>query len=137
VKRAMLDLRVADVAVIVLIFVLALAGFVTAWGWGPFAPPPEVAKRTVVIRADGREVLSMPLTGVGETQRHEVGGPLGNTIVESAPDSARVVDSPCRDKLCILHGRISLPGRAAVCLPNRVAVEIVAGAEQPFDALSR
>ena len=34
------------------------------------------------------------------------------------------MDSPCRDKLCVLEGAFSKPGKWAACLPNRVFVSI-------------
>ena len=37
---------------------------------------------------------------------------------------ARVADSPCRDKLCVHAGWLERPGDIAVCLPQRVIVEI-------------
>jgi len=37
---------------------------------------------------------------------------------------ARVIDSPCRDRLCVHAGWLERPGDVAVCLPRRVIVEI-------------
>ena len=37
---------------------------------------------------------------------------------------ARVTESPCRDKLCVHAGWLEKPGDIAVCLPQRVIVEI-------------
>jgi len=37
---------------------------------------------------------------------------------------ARIVASPCRDKLCVHAGWLEKPGEVAACLPQRVVVEI-------------
>ena len=51
--------------------------------------------------------------------------------IEIDGNRARVIDSPCRDKLCVRAGWLERPGAAAVCLPQRVIVEIrgVAGVD--------
>lgn len=49
-------------------------------------------------------------------------GPRGDTIVEIADGTVRVVDSPCPDKICVAAGRISRTGQFIVCLPNRVSI---------------
>jgi len=45
-------------------------------------------------------------------------------VVEVDGSRARVVSSPCRDKLCINAGWLEKPGEIAACLPQRVVVEI-------------
>ncbi len=64
-----------------------------------------------------------------------VGGPLGETVVEVAPDGVRVASSPCPLQLCVRQGWVRRPGGVVACLPNRVAVR-VAGREG-VDAVGR
>ena len=65
-----------------------------------------------------------------------VSGPLGETHVVIREGGAFVVDSPCRDKLCVAMGRItSRRGGWIACLPNRVLLRVeVAAAEDEVDA---
>jgi hypothetical protein len=63
-------------------------------------------------------------------------GPLGTTYIEIAGGHAGIVDSPCRDKLCIRAGMLGRDGRWAACLPNRVFLRIVGGQEDEVDALA-
>jgi len=49
---------------------------------------------------------------------------INNVVIEVAAGKARVVDSPCRDRLCARAGWLERPGDVAVCLPQRVIVEI-------------
>ena len=49
---------------------------------------------------------------------------VNGVMIEIDGSRARVVDSPCRDKLCVHAGWLERPGDVAVCLPRRVIVEI-------------
>jgi len=49
---------------------------------------------------------------------------VNDVTIEIDGDRARVVDSLCRDKLCVRAGWLERPGDVAVCLPQRVIVEI-------------
>ena len=51
-------------------------------------------------------------------------------------DRARVIDSPCRDKLCVHVGWLERPGDVAVCLPQRVIVEIRGVARNGVDGVA-
>jgi hypothetical protein len=74
-----------------------------------------------------------PLDGA---RRVSVPGPLGDTVVEIAEGSARVLSSPCAEKTCVKSGRISRPGQWIACLPNRVFVEIRGRSREQVDAFS-
>ncbi|WP_217909531.1 NusG domain II-containing protein [Desulfosediminicola flagellatus] len=72
-----------------------------------------------------------------ETERHvEVDGPLGITHIEIADGKARVVSSPCRDKLCLLKGDLVKNGDWTACMPNKVYVGIQGKKEEELDGLS-
>ena len=49
---------------------------------------------------------------------------VNEVVVEVDGPRARVISSPCRDKLCIHAGWLERPGDIAACLPQRVVVEI-------------
>lgn len=75
--------------------------------------------QTVLIDADGKPAYALPLS---EDRAVSVEGPEGITVVEIRGKMVRVIDSPCRNKLCLKQGWIS--SGAIVCLPNRVVVTI-------------
>lgn len=130
-------LRAADVAITLAVIVLAIGAGLAAWLWGPYAPSAAAGDgRVVVVRAEGQPVLTVELGPDLEIERHDVSGPLGVTVVEIGPEGARILESPCRDKICIRPAPINNPGQTVVCLPNRVSVEIQAGREPPFDTVS-
>ncbi len=66
-----------------------------------------------------------------------VPGPLGETVVEIADGTVRVVSSPCPEKICIKTGRISKPGQWIACLPNRVFISIRGRRSEQPDAISQ
>jgi hypothetical protein len=53
-----------------------------------------------------------------------VSGPLGQTTIEIHDGRVHVVDSPCRDKICVAAGWLDQSGQWAACLPNRVFVRV-------------
>ncbi len=119
-------LRPLDVAAVVLAAVSILLA--AHWAYAPGRGTPEV----VVSGANGEWIY--PLV----TDRSvKVAGPLGLTSVEIRGKTARITDSPCKNKLCIAMGSISSPGQWIACLPNRVFVRIEGGtAEAKIDAAS-
>ncbi|MDR2686774.1 MAG: NusG domain II-containing protein [Oscillospiraceae bacterium] len=60
------------------------------------------------------------VNGEAATQSVTVNG----VEVEIVGGRARVAASPCRDQLCVHAGWLEKPGDIAVCLPQRVIVEL-------------
>ncbi|MDX1454342.1 MAG: NusG domain II-containing protein [Gammaproteobacteria bacterium] len=67
--------------------------------------------------------------------RLDIEGPLGTTSIEVDGGRARIVSSPCRQKLCIKRGWLTSAGATVACLPNRVSVSLQ-GADADIDALA-
>jgi hypothetical protein len=65
-----------------------------------------------------------------------VPGPLGDTVVQIRQGQARVLSSPCPEKICVRSGAIARPGQWIACLPNRVFIDIQAGPRDAVDAYS-
>lgn len=68
-------------------------------------------------------------------QELRIDGPLGITRIEIDNGRARVVASPCEQKICILAGWLEHTGETAACVPNRVAISLLA-ADNRFDAVN-
>ncbi len=72
-----------------------------------------------------------------DTNHHlEVSGPLGVTHIEIVGGKAKVVSSPCRDKLCLLKGELTKNGDWTACMPNRVYVGVQGKSEEELDGFS-
>lgn len=81
---------------------------------------PREAQNMVLITAEGNtrpENLSPDRT-------IRVSGPLGQTTVEISGARARIAESPCSGKQCVRQGWVVEGSGAALCVPNRVAVEV-------------
>jgi hypothetical protein len=89
---------------------------------------------TVVVQVDGKEVIRASLN---EDQRFSVDGPLGSTEIEIRDNRVRVVDSPCRKKICVNTNWIDKPYQTIVCAPNRVVIRLLSSRdEDEFDGIT-
>jgi hypothetical protein len=116
-------LRALDVVLIAAFSTGAIAFTVHAYSGGSGA--------AVSIISSGVEWIY----GIDTDTRVAIAGPLGETIVEIADGEARIVDSPCRDKVCISMGSLVHVGDWSACLPNGVLVRIL-GEHGDVDAIS-
>lgn len=64
----------------------------------------------------------------------EVPGPLGISRIVIHNHRARFQSSPCRNQYCVHQGWLARAGQVAVCLPNRVSLELVG--DKGYDSLS-
>ncbi len=48
-----------------------------------------------------------------------------------------MLESNCRDQLCVRRGEISLEGESIVCLPHRISIVILGTDRRDIDALSQ
>ena len=64
----------------------------------------------------------------------QVAGPLGISQIIIQHGKVRFIESPCHNQYCVHQGWLSRAGQAAVCLPNRISVELLG--EKRFDSLN-
>lgn len=108
-----------------------------------FAPLDILIILVVVAQAVGALVLAAQRTGepevrvthegrvaarlrLGQDRVFEVPG--ADVRVEVRAGRVRVAESDCPRKVCVRTGWISRPGRAIVCAPNRLLVEVTGDA---------
>jgi len=120
--------RPADWLLIGLILAAAIAGqlyLATHAGRGSVAE----------VRVDRRVVLRLPLNRPTETT---VDGRLGPLHLEVAGGKVRVVDAPCRHKVCVRMGAKGRAGETIVCVPSHVVIRILGPlVPDAVDAVSR
>ena len=112
---------------ILILAVSACIAAITAWVYAPGSGPAMLS-----VQSDA----GVDLYPLDPPRRVEAKGPLGTTVIELSPAGARVLSSPCRDKLCILKGHLHKSGDWTACMPNRVFVAIKGGGEEALDELS-
>ena len=86
----------------------------------------------VVVTVNQKEIIRLSLD---QDQTTHVKGPLGLTEIEVKKGRARIVSSPCKNKVCIKSGYIRYADRLAACIPNRVVVQIVGKSHRGVDAV--
>ena len=86
----------------------------------------------VVVTVNQKESTRLPLD---QDQKTHVKGPLGLTEIEVKNGRARIIRSPCKNKVCIKSGYIRYADRLAACIPNRVVIRIVGKNHRGVDAV--
>jgi len=86
----------------------------------------------VVVTVNQKETIRLPLD---QDQKTQVKGPIGLTEIEVKNGHARIIHSPCKNKVCIKSGYIRYADRLAACIPNRVVIRIVGKSHRGVDAV--
>lgn len=106
-------IRLRDAVIITLLLAAAFAVYVLRSGnseRGGFAE----------ISFDGKVVGTIPLSADGEYSCPQLEG----MIFTVSEGTICVSESNCSDRICVKSGKLSRPGEAAVCVPNRAAVTV-------------
>ncbi|MBP5492443.1 MAG: NusG domain II-containing protein [Clostridiales bacterium] len=99
--------------------------------------------RYVQISMDGQVLFKRDLSEFEEPMEYQLTVPEGMMVIYISSEEVYVKESPCEDKICVKEGALTHVGDGAVCLPNRVVVQIVAGegesqkGPQDVDAVAR
>ena len=117
--------KVGDYFVIGLVVGLILLLFSLTYGFS------SSERYVAIIGNDTYEIYDVEVNRVVEVE-----GPVGMTRVVIEDGKAWVEDSDCREKICIKMGTLSRPGEEAVCLPNRIIVQMK-GERGGIDGVSR
>lgn len=80
---------------------------------------PNETGKTAVIRVDGKEYKQIDLTSSEKTEID-----VNGVLIICDEGEVYVKESSCHDKICVNAGHLSKKGQSAVCVPNRVSVEI-------------
>ncbi len=115
-----------DVFVIlsVLLFCAILIGGTRIYSRKNQNKPPYVR-----ITQDGQVLLEKDLRDFSEPAEYRIDSDHGHMVIFISSEKVYVKESDCPDKICMRQGDLTSPGDGAVCLPNRVIIEIVSGDE--------
>lgn len=76
---------------------------------------------TVRISVDGKHYASYPLS---EDREIEIKNGKHSNTIKIENGSVRMLQSNCKNQICVKSGSVSRLRSSIVCLPNRVVVEI-------------
>lgn len=86
-----------------------------------------VSGTVAVIRVDGEIYEKIDLDTVAVAYDMEIRTDFGYNKLRIEPGSIAVIESDCRDHICVQQGSIDSGGVPIVCLPHRLTVEIEGG----------
>jgi hypothetical protein len=112
--------------ILVLIAVAALC-FLYSRYWVPGGDA-----RFATVRTQDSEAEVLDLT---RDRKVSVTGPLGKSVIEIRDGRIRFSGSPCTGRICVHTGWLHEAGEVAVCLPNRVSIQL-SGDDTRFDAIN-
>jgi len=115
-------LRAGDVILVALVCAAAVSSMVLVVN-----ARAGVKGSIAIIEVNCKEVNRVKLGDDLESRTIEVEGAIGTSVVEVKGGKARMLDSPCREKICVGTGWVETAGDQIVCLPNRVVIRIVGG----------
>ncbi len=79
------------------------------------------------IRQGDNVIQTVKRSALTTTGEFFVAANDGNLLIEIDPvKGARIIESPCPDKLCIHQGYINKNGQTILCLPEKVMVTAIA-----------
>lgn len=114
----------------VIVFALLLLGSAAAWRLVAARP----AGSLVGVYEDGRLVRTVDLAAVGEPYEIVLTA-RGHCVLSVGEGSIYMRSSDCPDQICVLHGPLT-NGLPIVCMPNRVMIRYLFGADEGYDAIS-
>lgn len=120
-------------AVVVICGMLLLA----SWIYGKSAGNKG---RVVRITMDGNIILERNMADFSEPAEYRIASDSGEMVIYLSSEKVYVKDSSCPDKICMHTGELRKTGDGAVCLPNRVVVQIVSSGteeDQEVDVVAR
>ena len=117
-------LLLGDYLVIALGLLLVVYLFKTLWH------SEHAAK--IQIRQGNQIVATLSLN---QDRLMDVAGPLGVSKIEIKQGKVRFLSSPCTNQYCVHQGWLNHAGQAAICLPNRVSLELL-GTQKSYDSLN-
>lgn len=113
-------MKKADVIIIGVILILALAGF----GASNIMFSHKYANKYVDINLKGKLYQRVLIKNNAFKKTIEIKSNLGKNVILIENGGARMLDADCHDKICIKEGFKSKVGQTIVCLPNKLVVEI-------------
>ena len=115
-------------------FIILGALLLFAGGWllfrHVFAAPASTVEAQIYYNS---KLVQTVMLASGLNEKFEVPG-QPNVVLQVADGKIRFYSSTCPDQICVRAGYLSRPGESAACLPNKVAVKLVAVGKTGKDA---
>lgn len=123
-------MRKGDYVVIVLL--LFLSGLIFVWTKYSFTTDGK--ERILEISVDGKVIHQIDLSKVEKKEIH-IDNQFAHNVVRIDKGKVTMVESSCKDKICMKMGTITQPGESIICLPNHLILTIVSTNEDDLDII--
>lgn len=97
--------------------------------------PGDFEIKTVEIFSENNLYATYDLP-VKEPVKLRIDSEYGYNIIIIEEDKVSILESDCRDQICVKEGSIDKNGEMLVCLPNKLLVQIVGNKEDSVDGVS-
>ena len=123
-KSKSVSLKKLDVLFLALIALVCAVWFVHDFSEKGGSP-------VAIVYCGGEEVYSVRLDELDESEEKEFSG----CVILFERDGASIVSATCKNRLCVKKGKLTRPGEAAACVPNKVVLEL-RGEENDADIIA-
>ncbi len=113
---------------IILVLAILLIGWLYLHYWGTSS---QLASYALIFTP----FQSPQKVSLQHSQRLQVQGRLGVSLIEIEAGRIRFHTSPCHGKLCIHAGWLNHGGQLVACLPNQVSIELYLIEDDEFDSI--
>lgn len=125
-------MRKNDFRLLLVVTVLGLVSYVL------FRADPGAKNKVLVVRRDQQVIQRIQLNKTTAEKKLLIPVADGEIALSYDKDGAKVLSSPCPDKVCIHQGRINHSGQTIACVPEKVLITITTAAkENEHDAILR
>jgi hypothetical protein len=63
----------------------------------------------------------------------DIPGVLGDSVIAVENGKARFAESPCENKLCVIHSPLARAGHWSACLPNQIMLRVEGSGDDEID----
>ncbi len=119
-------------------FLVLVLAILAVGSWVFFHAAQSQGGKVLVVRRDQQVIQRIELKKVTTETKLLVPVKDGELTVIYDHEGARVIESPCPDKICIHQGKITRSGQTIACVPEKVLVSLTTPEkENDHDAILR
>ena len=112
---------------------ILIAGILLAAAALGLALGPGEQGGSVLVLQDGEEIARYDL----DEDRTVTIGEGDYNVLEIRDGEAAVVDANCGDHTCVRTGAVSRAGESIICLPHRLEIRVIGGADGDVDIMAQ
>lgn len=114
---------------------LLCAAFLGLW---LFLRNQESSSSIAVITYQGKEIRTVDLKTVKETETLTLGEPGAQNIIQISSKGIGVIAADCRDQICVKQGIRAHGPEPIVCLPHKLSIRFISSSdsEDPLDGVT-